>query len=113
MAQRDYIEFNLNELPDTFETDFGEETFVLSLDYNEVGDFYTLDCFTDDDEAIVTAEPLMCGNPMWGNIRNARLPLETLIPMDESGQTKICNKETFQNTVFLYIDDLSPYDDDE
>ena len=49
-------------------------------------------------------EIFILGKRRWRNYVDPRIPSIDLVPFDESGVTKACNKETFGKTVFLYID---------
>lgn len=108
MSIRDEIPVDKDSLPEQFEFDFGEESFLLGVNYNEREDFFTLDIFTVDEEPIVLGERLILNQPLWTGITNPLLPVEDIVPMDEAGKETAITFENFGDTVSLYIDDLAP-----
>lgn len=104
MSLRDKFEIDLDELPQSFETSFGDEAFTMQLDYNEIGDFYTVSIWDGQDNLLVSGEKLVYGRRLWRSYANSALPAVDLVPLDESGVANVCNKETFGKTVFLYVD---------
>lgn len=106
MALRDKFDIELDTLPVQFETSFGEEAFQVQINYNELGDFFTIDIWDATGNPIVYGEKLVYGRRIWRSYANTELPAVDLVPLDESGQTTVCNKETFGQTVFLYIDSV-------
>jgi len=111
LAVRNYIGFDLDQLPDIFDFDFEDGTLTLTLDYNEEGDFYTLAMADIDGNVVLKPQKLCLGVPIGVHKNGAGLPHEQLIPMDESGQATSCDASNFGQTVFLYIDDLDDGDD--
>ncbi|CAJ1226676.1 phage baseplate plug protein [Lactiplantibacillus xiangfangensis] len=111
MAQRDYIPIDVDDLPEQFELDIDDVTYNFGINYNEVGDFYTVDLYDEDMEPIVLGEKMVLDHPLWNSYADKRLPLRDIVPMDESGQAKAVNSETLGKIVFLFFDDLSPEED--
>ncbi|VDG23661.1 phage baseplate plug family protein [Lactiplantibacillus mudanjiangensis] len=111
MAIRNYIDFDLDELPDIFDFDFEDGTLQLTLDYNEEGDFYTLSMADDDENVVLKPQKLCLGVPIGIHKDGTDLPHDILVPMDESGLATSCDASNFGQTVFLYIDDLADGDD--
>ncbi|WP_035350976.1 phage baseplate plug family protein [Fictibacillus gelatini] len=103
---KDYIEIDKEELPVRFEIDFAEETFVMEVFYNEIGDFFSVNLFDLNEEPIVLGEKLILNRELWSDITDQRLPAPSLIPLDESGKEDRITFENFGETVFLFIDDV-------
>ena len=113
MPLRPYIPIDVDNLPETFEIDFGEATFNIQVSYNSVLDLFVVDILTSDMQPIVMGEPLILNTPLWSDSSDVRLPLETVIPMDESMNEKAVTKGNFGRTVFLFIDSISPQEADQ
>ena len=104
MSKRYRYDLNLENLPMMFNTDFGNYNCTMQINYNDVGDFYTVDLFDVNNNPVILGEKLVYGKRLWSDYTNPDLPIVDLVPLDESGRTTVCNKETFGKTVFLYID---------
>lgn len=111
MAQRDYIPVDVDDLPEQFELDIDDVTYVFGINYNEVGGFYTVDLYDEDENPIVLGEKMVLNHRLWANLVDRRLPMRDIVPMDESGKAMDVNPETLGKTVFLYLDDLNPEED--
>lgn len=110
MSVRNYVPVDVDDLPETFEYDLDGDTYQLSFDYNDEGNFFTCSIADSDDTPIVTGEKLVLNRPLFGNIYDERLPDTQLVPMDESGQARDCGIDEFMVTVFLYEDTVDPDD---
>ena len=106
MSKRCKYELRLDQLPMMFDTSFGNYHCSLQINYNEVGDFYTVDLYDIEGKPIILGEKLVYGKRLWSDYTDYRLPSIDLVPMDESGLTRVVNRETFGKTVFLYIDSV-------
>lgn len=104
MSKRYRYDLNLENLPMMFDTDFGNYNCTMQINYNDVGDFYTVDLFDVNNNPVILGEKLVYGKRLWSDYTKPDLPIVDLVPLDESGRTTVCNKETFGKTVFLYID---------
>ena len=104
MAYRSKFDIDVNSIPQVFSTSFGNNAVSIGINYNETGDFYTADLFDVQNKPIITGEKLIYGKRLWRNYADDRIPSIDLIPLDESGKSNICNKETFGKTVFLFVD---------
>lgn len=111
MAQRDYIPVDVDDLPEQFELDIDDVTYVFGINYNEVGGFYTVDLYDEDENPIVLGEKMVLNHRLWANLVDRRLPMRDIVPMDESGKATDVNPKTLGQTVFLYLDDLNPEED--
>lgn len=98
------IEVDKDNLPESFDIDLGADTYTLAFDYNETGDFFTVDLINND-EALVYGEKLMYGRPLFEDVENNDFPAPTIIPLDPSGKETTITFENFGVTVFLEVDD--------
>jgi hypothetical protein len=109
---RDYIPIDKDNLPEQFEIDLADETFILEFNYNQTYGFFTVDLYDSNMNPIVLGEKLVIYVPLWSGFSDHRLPAPTLVPMDESGKEDRITFENFGETVFLFIDDSPPEDDE-
>ncbi|MEK5133206.1 hypothetical protein NST39_03905 [Bacillus sp. FSL W8-0645] len=106
MATRDYIPIDIEDIPQQFEIDLADSTFVFQINYNETDDSYSIDLYDMDFEPIVLGEKMILNVPLWDDIIDDRLPAPSLVPLDESNTETRLSSENFMKTVFLYIDDV-------
>ncbi|MGC1137796.1 hypothetical protein V7E39_09560 [Bacillus sp. B38] len=107
MATRDYIPFDIEDIPQQFEFDLADDTFILRINYNQSDDSFSLDLYEQDMTPIVLGEKLILNVPLWDDIVNENLPAPALIPLDESNSETRVTYKNFMETVFLYIDDVA------
>ncbi|KRK40792.1 phage baseplate plug family protein [Loigolactobacillus bifermentans] len=105
MAIRSKFELDY-DAPFVFETTFGNDDVYIGINYNEIGDFYTIDLYDAEFQPIIMGEKLVYGKRVWRRSVDPRVPAVDLIPMDESGKESTVAKANFGITVFLYIDTL-------
>lgn len=106
MSLRSYIPIEKDELPELFEIDFDNQSFLFGIDYNKSQCIFTLDILTLENKPIVLGERLVLNERLWADVIDDRLPSVDLVPMDESGEARSITYENFGETVFLYIDSL-------
>ncbi|MFP7737464.1 phage baseplate plug protein [Priestia aryabhattai] len=104
---RDYIPVNKEELPEQFELDLADETFVFEFNYNQAGDFFTVDLYNIQRQPIILGEKLVLNEPLWQDSIDSRLPAPTLVVMDEADKETCMTFDNFMVTTFLYIDDVA------
>ena len=104
MSYRSKFDIDLTNIPQVFSTSVGNSTVSLGINYNALGDFYTVDLYDNQGNQVIMGEKLIYGKRLWSTYVDPRIPSIDLVPLVESGVTKACNKETFGKTVFLYID---------
>lgn len=111
----EYIEVNKEEIPETFDIDLADETFTLSFDYNETGDFFTVDLYKTGDfgivKPIILGEKIILNRPLWSDFVNLNLPAPMIVPMDLSNTETSITWDNFNKTVFLYLDNEGESDD--
>lgn len=102
----EYIEIDKESIPYSFEIELGEEVFEIEVNYNESGDFFTVDLFKNG-YALVLGEKLILNTPLFNNKVSIELPKVTLIPIDRAGLSSRITWENMNETVFLYVGDLN------
>ena len=108
MSLRSYIPIEKEQLPELFEIDLANQSFLFGIDYNQSEDFFTVDLYDLDNSPIILGERLVINETMWADVISEKLPAIDLVPMDESGEAKVITFENFGKTVFLYLDSLPP-----
>ena len=100
---RDMIEIEKELIPYNFDILLESEEFNLYIMYNSVGDFFTV-TLSKDEKVLVDNEPIVYGKKLFEDVRQNHFPCLDIVPLDESGESKTVNWETFGKTVFLTID---------
>lgn len=104
MALRGKYEFDYSKVPFIFDAMFGNQNVSIGLNYNETGDFFTVDLYDSEFNPVIMGEKLVYGKRLWRQSVNPLVPCVDLMPLDESGQTNQITKDNFGHTVFLYQD---------
>lgn len=107
---RDYIDFDYTQVPIQFAIDLEGDTYILGVNYNKTGDCYTVDLWDGSGDVIILGEKLILGVPLFSQLVDERVPVTSIVPMDESGKETRVSQNNFGKTVFLYIDDIGPDD---
>lgn len=108
VLKHNYLDLDVDEINDhpiQFDIDLSGKTYSMVFSYNSYADCYYCSLYDAYDVPLVMSEKLVYGMPLFETITDPRLPLERLIPLDESGIQSDVNKETFGTTVFLVYDD--------
>lgn len=58
------IDIDKNNLPERFDIELGAELFSFEVNYNETGDFFTIDLYKND-EPLVLGEKIMLNQPLF------------------------------------------------
>ena len=104
---RDYIDIDVDDLPDIFDINIVDEEYVMRVDYNRFADFYTI-TIQKDGETLVEQEPLILGQLVGIDIPDPRLPRVDIRVMDETGQATDAGRGSFGESVRLYFDVVDP-----
>lgn len=99
-----YLPIQKEYLPEEFEIQLAEEQFIMTVNYNELFDFFTIDLYDPDRNPIFLGEKMVIDQPLWFEISDSRLPAPTLIPRDPSGKSDRITFQNFMVTTFLTID---------
>lgn len=116
ILQHNFLDIDVDEInqhPIRFDIDLSGQTFALEFSYNEYADCYYCTIYDAYDVMLVASEKIVYGMNLFQDITDPRLPVEPLVPLDESDRHHEVNKSTFGKYVFLvFNDDLNPSDDD-
>lgn len=104
MAIRAKYDIDYSSMPMVFETTFGNMDVYIGLNYNELGDFFTIDLMDSSYDPIIMGEQLVYGKRAWRQSSDPRVPIIDLVPLDESGRENKITRVNFGSTVFLYLD---------
>lgn len=102
----DYIPIDINAIPYVQDIQLGDTSYQFKVYYNELSDTFYVDIADYDGNIIQASEPILLNQPLWRNINNDDLPIETIIPIDESGLATEVNADNLGQTVQLCIDDI-------
>ncbi|MBC2148084.1 phage baseplate plug family protein [Listeria booriae] len=106
MAIREYLPVDIDDIPERFDVDIEDETFIFQVNYNMSQKFFTIDLYTSDEDPIMLGEKLVLNEPLWEGIYDERLPAPAMIPMDEAGLAKSITLDNFMKTVFIFFDNI-------
>lgn len=104
---RNYIDVDVNDLPDIFDINIVDEEYVIRVDYNSFADYYTI-TIQKDGETLLEQEPLILGQLVGIDIPDPRLPRVDIRVMDETNQARDAGKGNFGENVKLYFDAVDP-----
>lgn len=103
MAARTYIDVNVSNLPELFEIELAGDNVYLKFNYNDSGQFFTVDLFDNSMNPIVLGEKLVYGRRLWSDYTNPKVPAIDIMPFDESQKETAVSPDNFGKTVFLYL----------
>jgi len=103
MEQRAYIDVDTSKLPEEFEIELAGENVFLRFDYNEQGEFFTVDLLDNAQNPIILGEKLAYGRRLWSDFTKPGIPQIDIVPFDISGQENTVTLDNFGQTVFLYL----------
>ena len=102
--KRDRISIKKELIPYSFNILLAGELFKMTVYYNESHDFFTVR-LEKDGEVICEGEPVIYGFPLFGDLyQYGKYPALDIVPLDESGENDTVTFESFNETVFLTID---------
>lgn len=108
--KHDVIEIDTSRVPYEFDIVLSDETFLIGVDYNETGGFFTLrlsklDETTGDYVEVCAGEPVVYGVPLWNDVyRSDKFPAVVIVPYDESGEANAVTFDNLGRNVFLIVD---------
>lgn len=109
MPLRSSLPVTAVEVPCIFRTAIGNISYYFGFNYNEVGNFYTVDLYDVNMRPIVLGEKMILDQPLFQNETDQRIPLIPIVPMDEANVETAITSDNFGKTVFLFLDTL-PYE---
>lgn len=96
----DYIEIDKEEIPYSFEMEFGGTMFKFEVNYNVTYDYFTMDLYRED-ELIAVGQKVVYGVPLFEDYSDV-FPV-TIVPLDASEKESRVSFDNLEETVFLYI----------
>lgn len=100
--EKEYIDIEKALIPYSFECELGAELFTMQINYNALGDYFTIDLSKDDD-VLVLGEKIVYGTPLFSEIYDDRFPAPTIIPLDPANKESRVGWDNLNETVFLVV----------
>ncbi len=100
---KDTIEINKELIPYTFKIVLGSEEFTFRVDYNNEGDFFTIE-LSKNDVVLCSGEPIMYGRKLFADVWKDGFPAVDIVPIDPSREYNAVTYENLCDGVLLVID---------
>jgi len=100
---RAVIEINKPLIPYTFNIILGNEQFTFRVDYNNTGEFFTVE-LSKNGETLCSGEPVIYGKALFSDVRNIKFPAVDIVPYDPSGSYNAVTYDNLCDGVLLVID---------
>lgn len=97
-----YIEIDKEEIPYKFEINLADETFEFGINYNELGDFFTVDLYKNT-KPIILGQKIMYKKELFDGILEDDLPRVLILPYDTTEQAERVGYDELENDVLLFI----------
>lgn len=104
--EHDYIEIDTDSMPYSQQVELADNSYIFKFYQNPINGVIYIDLYDYSNNLIQAGEPLLINQPLWRNINKAGLPIETLIPLDESNTETEVTMDNLGQTVQLCIEDL-------
>lgn len=101
--ERDIIEINKSLIPYDFNIVLGAEEFNFRVDYNNTGDFFTIE-LKKNDEILCSGEPIVYGRKLFKDIWTPKFPAIDIIPFDLSKRYNTVTYDNLCEGVLLILD---------
>ncbi|GHP12963.1 hypothetical protein YK48G_03880 [Lentilactobacillus fungorum] len=111
MPVHDYIPVLPDDMPYEQEIDLDSGNYLFTFQWNETDRVFTVDVSDLEGNLIRGGEVLVLNQPLWRNINVDGLPLETITPLDESGNETELDPGNLGDTIQLCIDDIPDGED--
>lgn len=100
----EYIDINPDKVPYTFSVKLADKTYTLTIKYNDIGGFYTVDLVTLTGEVLAFGDPIRYGRAMFNSIEDERFPLPVIVPYCLTGEDfSVVTPENLGSSVRLYL----------
>lgn len=100
---RDYIPIKKDLVPYYFQIVLDNKWYTITVDYNKVGQFFTVG-LNYDDKVLTAGEKLVYGKALFNDILyKDNVPSTMIIPCDEAGNSNTITWDNLNETVFLYL----------
>lgn len=100
---RDTITINKSLIPYTFNIVLGDREFTLRVDYNNVGEFFTVE-LSHNEKTLCSGEPIVYGRRLFADFWTTEFPAIDIVPYDPSGEYNAVTYDNLGNGVSLVID---------
>ena len=97
-----FINIEKNQIPYEFEIVLDNATFQFELNYNFVGDFFTVS-LKKDHIRIVDSYKVVYNVELFENLRYLGVPKIVIKPFDTTGTTDKADYDNLNEDVFLYV----------
>lgn len=105
------IEVDVDDIPYHFEVELGDKSYTMYLEYNSIGDFFTITTYYEDE--IISSEKLVLDKPLFTETYKKNTPTLDLIPFSLVESISRITYDNFNTDVFLCVVDLDDYTEDE
>ncbi|MHA6481057.1 phage baseplate plug family protein [Paenibacillus sp. strain BS8-2] len=102
----EYIVIEKPLVPYRFDMAIGGETFTFEVQYNAEYDFFTV-ALEREGEVLALGEKIVYGQQIFGDILDGRFPKRAIIPFDESGKEQAATWNTLNESVYLFLYEVS------
>lgn len=102
----DYIPIDVAAIPYQQNVELIDNEYIFKFAQNSIDGNFIVDLFDYNGNLLVSGEPIILNQPLFRNMSNPNLPIETITPIDESGNATEINEDNLGTTVQLAIDDL-------
>lgn len=100
----EYIDIDASRVPYSFTIKLTDKTFTLTVKYNEIGGFFTIDLLDLNRNVLAFGEAVRYGRPLFNVIEDERFPIPVIIPVCITGDEIVeITPENFGRDVKLYL----------
>lgn len=97
-----FINIDKSQVPYEFEIALNGATFQFEINYNSVGDFFTVSLKKDHIE-VVSGVKVVYGVPIFDNLDHLDIPTVIIKPLDTTGKSERADYDNLNEDVFLYV----------
>lgn len=97
-----FINIDKNQIPYEFEIVLADVTFQFELNYNSVGDFFTVS-LKKDHVKIIDNYKVVYDVELFENLKHLGVPRVIIKPFDTTGNSNNISYENLNEDVFLYV----------
>ena len=100
----EYIDIDASLVPYSFSIKLEDRTYEMTVKYNEIGGFYTIDLFDLNGEVLAFGDIVRYGRPLFNVIENENFPIPVIVPycITEDGISEV-TEDNFGKEVKLYL----------
>lgn len=100
----EYIDIDVTKVPYSFSIKLTDKTYTMTVKYNEIGGFFTVDLADLNDDVLVFGEVIRYGRALFNVVEDERFPLPVIIPVCVTGDgISEVTSENFGKEVKLYL----------